>query len=270
MRSSRLALVRRFSLFVALLAVLASVHAVSAPRAAAGTEASAPRSPRKVEAARTLRVEHRLARGEAPTTLASARGDLLAFPPAGDAPAAPLAIVYLHGRDGLASRGCPVMKEGAAHLGWLVCPTGLLTDARGLSSWGDDLRAQEGAVEAAARAAAESGANGDRVIVGFSQGAYVAQDLLKTGRLRARALVLLGADVRLDPARLRDAGVARVAIGAGQRDPVFTQAQGEVTRLTSLGVDARFVDLGRVGHSYRGESPAALTDAIAWAGGAAR
>jgi hypothetical protein len=64
-----------------------------------------------------------------------------------------------------------------------------------------------------------------------------------------------------------DAGVARIALGAGSLDPAYPVVKADVARLAGEGIEARFVDLGRVGHTYVAEDPDVLSDAIAWAGG---
>jgi predicted esterase len=263
--SSRVA---RVALTVALTVVV--VFTLLARRASATTEHEAPRSPHALSATPRGLARHAAAtRATGPTTLRTDRGDVLAFGPSSRAPAVPAAVVYLHGRSGLAAKGCPWLREGATDLGWLVCPTGVRTDERGLSSWGADLFAQRDVIEDAFRAARLSGAASDRrVVVGFSQGSHVANDLVRCGLGRFTGLVLLGADLHASPERLRDAGVTRVVLGAGSGDPAYAPAKEEVARLAKLGVDARFVDLGAVGHTYAAANADALTDAIRWAGGA--
>lgn len=262
--SSRIA---RVALTVALTVLV--LVAVLTRRASATTERMAPRAPHTLAASHRDLTRHAAARASGPTTLRADRGDMLAFGPSAHAPAAPVAVVYLHGRRGLAAKGCPWLRDGATDLGWLVCPTGVETDEHGLSSWGADLFAQRDVIEDAFRAAVRSGAAADRrVAVGFSQGSHVANDLVRCGLGRFTGLVLLGADLHASPERLRAAGVRRVVLGAGSRDPAFAPAKEEAARLAGLGVDARFVDLGAVGHTYAAADEGALAEAIRWAGGA--
>jgi predicted esterase len=196
-------------------------------------------------------------------------GALLAYAPVKHGTAR--TVVYLHGVHGKAENGCPWMRAGAADVGWLVCPRGVRIDdgPTGTASWGSDLPVQGAVVAHALRAAEAAGASPEPgIAVGFSQGAYVALDLVKTRLGRFRGLVLLGAPSAHPSARrLIDAGVARIALGAGSLDPAYPIVQADVARLASEGIEARFVDLGRVGHTYVAEDPDALSDAIAWAGG---
>ena len=106
------------------------------------------------------------------------------------------------------------------------------------------------------------------VAVGFSQGGYVALDLVKTGLGKFRGLVLLAApEAHPSAQKLHDAGIRRVVLGAGSQDVAYAPLVQDVKRLQNEGMDARFVDLGAVGHTYAAENTDALREAITWAGG---
>ena len=95
-----------------------------------------------------------------------------------------------------------------------------------------------------------------------------ALDLLKASFASFRGLVLLGAELHPNVKTLRDAGVKRVALGAGRYDTIpYAALQEEAVRMENEGLEARFYDLGKVGHTYLASDPAVLRDAIAWAGG---
>ncbi len=200
--------------------------------------------------------------------VASANGDtMLAFPPAPRA-AAQATFVYLHGIHGRADKGCPTFRSGASELGWLVCPEALVEGPTGFYSWGGDSTAHARVLESSVALARANGASKEMpVVIGFSQGSFVIVDLLETSRARARAVVLLGADVHPSVARLRDAGVERVVLGSGAKDAPYRKLRAEVARLEAEGMPARFVDLGRVGHTYATEQPEELRAALLWAGG---
>lgn len=192
-------------------------------------------------------------------------GDLLAFAPLPSA-RAPATVVYLHGIHGRAKNGCPWMRAGATEVGWLVCPQANVKLPDGAASWGGTAREKAIVIDRAKAAAKAQGATDDVVLVGFSQGAYVAWDLVRAGETRAKALVLLAADVAPTAAELRAAGVSRIVLGAGNNDATFGALARAARRLEAEGFDVRLVDLGHVGHSYVGEDPSVLSDAIAWAG----
>lgn len=246
--------------------VLVLVSAYS--RASARVSAPSPvRSPRAVDHVGASReVTARGANHASPTTLTTEGETLMAYPPA--SPQRSLAVVYLHGAHGRADRGCPWIRSGAAELGWLVCPEGVESEPNGVASWGADVFAQRAVLERALRAASRAGASPEPgVAVGFSQGSYVAVDLIKSRLARFRGLVLLAAPMHPDASLLAAAGVRRVAYGAGKQDGAYAALASETARLASEGIETRFFDLGNVGHTYAAEDTASLHEAIAWAGG---
>ena len=65
--------------------------------------------------------------------------------------------------------------------------------------------------------------------------------------------------------KLHAAGIKRVVLAAGSRDQSHDALASDTKRLQSEGMDARFVDLGNIGHTYATEDNALLHDAIVWA-----
>jgi hypothetical protein len=199
-----------------------------------------------------------------PTTIGEG---VLAYPPRAGVTGVttPETVVYLHGIHGRAENGCPYFRDGARALGWLVCPEANAVEAPGFTWAGSprDVRAIVARAEQATGAADAS----PGVLVGFSQGAYVALDLVHVRLGSYRGLVLLGAAVAPSAADLRAAGVTRVVLGAGTRDGSYAPLLATAARLRREGVDVRFVSLGAVGHTYAAEDPATLTRAILFAGG---
>jgi pimeloyl-ACP methyl ester carboxylesterase len=203
-----------------------------------------------------------------PTTIEADGASMIAFPPRSkDAKA--ITVVYLHGIHGLPQNGCPWLREGASELGWLVCPAANSPLPNGTFSWGGPLADQHAVVARAERAAQSAGAdsNSANVLVGFSQGSYLAVDLVNHRLGNYRGLVLVAAEVEPSADVLRDAGVKRVALAAGQLDGSYAPLRRTAERLRRQGVDVRFVDLGKIGHTYQTTETAALASAIAWAGG---
>jgi pimeloyl-ACP methyl ester carboxylesterase len=232
--------------------------------AAAGTKEGTPKAARSFAPSKTaLEGETRGHHASSPTKI----GKHLAYaPPAAKTNAS--TVVYLHGAHGLAEKGCPWMRSGASEVGWLVCPEAIHADASGTWSWGADVAAQGVVVDDALASAHAAGASSEPgVAVGFSQGSYVAIDLVKTGRAKFRGLVLLGAEMHPSPERLRDAGVTRIVLAAGAQDGAYASMKEEAPKMNIDGLEVRFVDLGNVGHTYAAENTDALRSAIAWAGG---
>jgi predicted esterase len=188
-----------------------------------------------------------------------------------DASAPRPAVVYLNGRCGVTTNGCPHFREGAEPFGWLVCPPANVACPGGGASWGGspsdrrDLVAN--AVSDVARAfPGEVDASAPTVLVGFSQGAWIALDLARQTPSRYRGLLLIGADVEPRPADLRAAGVVRIALAAGAYDMAAAPMAQKAKALAAAGVDARWVSLGTVGHTYVADADhaGAITAALAW------
>lgn len=263
---SRLA---RKTVFVCLALVLSIVAVVGVVFTARASGSSATRVHSVASAERTtLDTTVRGKYPAAPMTIEADGAAMIAFPPrTKDAKA--ITVVYLHGIHGLPQNGCPWLREGASELGWLVCPAANSQLPNGTFSWGGPLADQHAVVARAERAAQSAGADpkSANVLVGFSQGSYLAVDLVNHHLGSYRGLVLVAAEVEPSAAVLREAGVTRIALAAGQLDGSYTHLRRTAERLRREGVDVRFVDLGAIGHTYQTTETAALASAIAWAGG---
>jgi predicted esterase len=203
-----------------------------------------------------------------PLVLHDDDGTILAFPPRAAAAKRPMTVVYLHGVHGRPENGCPWLRDGASELGWLVCPRANERLPNDTFSWSGSVAQQRAVVARAERAAVAEGADGDAdgVLVGFSQGAFVALDLTARRLGQVRGLVLIGADVSPSRAMLEASGVNRIVLAAGDLDASSAPMKRAAEHLRREGVDVRFVSLGRIGHSYATTEKEALRDAIVWAG----
>jgi predicted esterase len=259
---------------LALAALLLVGLAFAAPPAAA--HATPVRTRVTDPASRTTKDETVRAKLEtSPRALRESGATILAFPPAPastsatDAPSSrALTVVYLHGIHGLPANGCPWLRDGASELGWLVCPEANERLSNGTFSWGGTVASQREVVARAERAAQAQGADPSaaNLLVGFSQGAYVALDLVHAHLGRYRGLVLIGADVTPSRKLLEEGGIARIVLAAGDLDGAAAPMKRAADQLRREGVDVRFVSLGRIGHSYATPEKDALRDAIVWAG----
>ena len=179
-------------------------------------------------------------------------------------------IVYLHGICGSPDRGCDAFAADATRFGPFVCPEA--NSVCGSShSWAGTAFAKLDSVDRAmelvaerTRGALDVGRAG--LLVGFSQGAYAAQELVVARPGRFRALLLVGAEVKGDPKRFARAGVTRMVLAAGLYDGTHEQMRRAAPGFAGSGVEARFVDLGAVGHTYEpsAERAVALREAWEW------
>lgn len=245
------------------LVAAASLGSVFAGPASASTEATRPTARSVLTIGATLDASSRGMHTSAPRTLA---GDVLSFAPATPRPTT---VVYLHGAHGKAENGCPHFRSGASEVGWLLCPKGTALETEGRASWSLDAVVNARAVSRATAAAVNEGAAAEPgVAVGFSQGGYVTLDLVKSGQVRFKGLVLIAApEAHPSAAKLHERGVERVVLAAGRKDAAYAPLRKDAARLASEGMDVRFVDLGEVGHTYAAEDEGALHDAVVWAAG---
>lgn len=196
----------------------------------------------------------------APATPRAAR-PLIVVPP--QRPDASGVTLYLHGLCGFPHRGCAALRDAAGAQGWLLGPTAP-ADLPGCGpSWSAAPRLRDATLARALHHAPD--AQGSRVLVGFSQGAFTAVDLLRATPGRWTAVALVGAQVRVDARAIRRAGVRRVALAAGRYDQAARSMRATAEALRRDGVDARFVSLGEVGHTpaSRGVGPV-WRELLAW------
>lgn len=230
-------------LFVACLMFLALVALAGSPReaAAAPHESSTP-------------------------SAAPAKRTVLAFPPENRGGKQPV-FVYLHGIVGGPERGCAEFARAVPTYGWLVCPHANVREGERYS-WGGSIAEQWAVVRDATSQVAqepEVDPSAPIVLLGFSQGAYLAAQLVATYPSAIRAVVFVGANVRPNKATLEQSGVKKVAFAAGQYDETFGYMAESARQLERAGYRAQFRSLGKVGHTYVGDAEGAAMDSlISW------
>jgi predicted esterase len=243
--------------------IMARVHAVAALVCVAAMTVLVRAHAGKTESG--AKTDARVVTGEGATAIAYAPLDTSAPKPA---------VVYLHGVCGRAANGCPYFRPGSEPFGWLVCPQANAPCPGGGASWGGSTDARGAVVDAAVDAVARAhpgavDAGAPSVLVGFSQGAWTAVELLRKKRGNYTGVLLIGAPVAPAPDELRAAGVTRVVLAAGRYDAAFGPMLERARRLADAGFAARFVSLGHVGHTYAAEDPSVLTESLAWLEGRA-
>jgi predicted esterase len=176
--------------------------------------------------------------------------------------------VYLHGMWASPEDSCGFFAHAAAPFGFLVCP-------RGNAPLGDGRMWKGGYATAApqVRAALEAtgrqwegkldGARGG-TMMGYSNGAYFAAEIAASEPGKWTGLVLLSMRLELDVARLRAAGVRRVAFGSGDRDEARDAMKTLAERMNAAGLPSRYISLGPGGHELTTDMNGPLCDAVAW------
>lgn len=184
----------------------------------------------------------------------------------GDARKTP--IVLLHGICGEPKNSCAAFAPFAGSD--LVCARGDMECPAGGAMWSGGAGAI-GRIDRAIAEASDSGVRFDpsapRVLVGFSQGAYVALRAARAAPGKYPRVMLIGAFVSPSRADLEAAGITRLALAAGDLDGASRTMRETTQKLVAEGFDARFVSLGRVGHTYVPDDAQKLATAVDWTTG---
>lgn len=198
--------------------------------------------------------------------LAVAKGEpAMAHAPLNGAVRAPV-VVFLHGMCATPAWECPVFR-GAAREAWLLCPAGPAACAGGGRMWVGSDGALERGLGQALDALRANGSDVDApraAIIGYSLGAPAALRLASATRGRFRRLMIVNASVTPSAKQLERAGIERIALVAGARDRTAAALKTAASRLERAGVDARFFDLGPVGHYFDASSAERLEPSLAW------
>jgi predicted esterase len=192
---------------------------------------------------------------------------IMAVPPQNRGGKQPV-FVYLHGIKGDPSSGCVEFARSVNSYGWLVCPQGNVRNPGRTYSWGGTLEAQWHTVQeavAAVKGEPEVDADAKVVLLGFSQGGYLAANLIRGYPHKIGAAVIIGANVRFTKDELVKAGVGKVGFAAGRGDGTFAYMQESARKLEVESFASQFHNLGKVGHTYVGANAASRIDAlISW------
>ena len=177
--------------------------------------------------------------------------------------------VLLHGMCGDAARACSHFAEQVTQTSNLVCPRASARCQGGGASWPDKgvAEAVEAAVMRAKSALPEVDETHGRTLIGYSMGAFRAVNIAQASAGWYPRVMLIGAKVSLDQARLTQNGTERVLLCAGGWDMMHDPMQREAERVRRAGFQARFLDLGPVGHAFTPSFAEYLPQALSWLSG---
>lgn len=181
-------------------------------------------------------------------------------------------VTMLHGMCSAGEHVCPNVSDALADGDYLVCPSGngrCGGDADWVGDPGERAAFVTERLDRVAERVAEPVTRERSVLMGFSRGAFAARDVVYASEGRFTALVLIGAAIVPDPAKLKRSGVERVVLASGDHDGARATMLRARTVLCAKGIPARFVSLGPVWHALPADSGARLRDALAWAKGEA-
>lgn len=178
------------------------------------------------------------------------------YPPKGSGPRP--VLMYLHGRGANPQEDCRKWAKVGTSFGWVVCPQGGEDRGGGSRAWANSADSGQhitDAVLAALRAKYKGRVRArNHILVGFSEGAFIAQQVgLRDPQKWSRWLILAASDrywvgdvkTELSHARTK---LRRVYLLTGEQDGVVenTQRTGELLRQARVNVKVHIVP--KMGH----------------------
>lgn len=191
-------------------------------------------------------------------------GRAIVYPPL-HAGRQPLAVM-LHGMCDVPDNECPWLAPAVTPHAWLVCPRASLPCRGGGAMWSVSRRKRtvESAVEQLVAARPGQVDTTHATLMGFSQGAYSAFSIARSDPGQWSRLLLIAAKVHPNVWRLRHDGVKRMLLAAGDYDMTHGPMWSTARRLSRDGFPARFMSLGKVGHTFPSDMTKRMTKAMAW------
>jgi predicted esterase len=178
-------------------------------------------------------------------------------------------IVFLHGMCDTPENECAYLHVAATGFGDLVCPRANGRCSNGNAIWQGSFAQRRAPVDAALVALEErrgplAKPTGPTVLIGFSQGAYEAVNLVTHEEGPYTHLVLIGANVEPDARTLQRHGIRAVILASGDFDGAMPTMKRSASALARAGMRAKFESLGKVGHSFAQNMREWTEQALAW------
>ncbi len=166
-------------------------------------------------------------------------------------------LMYLHGRGGHPAEDCRKWARVGTQFGWVVCPSGPADNGNGGRMWGGAGDAQR-VIDAAVTALREKYKGRvqlrDNVLIGFSEGAFVAMNVGLKDQKRWTRWLILGASDQYWGGEVEEAletphrKVHRVYLLTGEQDGVAENTQRVATMLKKLKVPVKVSLVPGMGH----------------------
>jgi predicted esterase len=174
--------------------------------------------------------------------------------------------VFLHGMCDTPENECPYFEAAVTRHGWLICPRATVPCTGGGTAFGSTGRAEliESAVQRLRERYPDRVEDGNRTLIGFSLGGWVAADVLQRGDRRYTHALVIAAKAPFDSRRLRDSGVLRLLLAAGDYDASSKTMARTAEQLSRRGVTASFSTFGKVGHRFAVDMDVWLDSALDW------
>jgi predicted esterase len=157
-------------------------------------------------------------------------------------------VMYLHGRGGNAFEDCRKWARVARQFGWIVCPQGPTAADSGGRTWNNDAETARHIIDATVDALREKYKGRVRgrgnILIGFSEGAFIAQQVGLRDPVRWNRWLILAANDQYwfgDAPHLLEqnrAKIRRVYLFTGENDQVAenTKRAGELLKTARIAV----------------------------------
>jgi predicted esterase len=176
-------------------------------------------------------------------------------------------ITFLHGNGERPEGGCAALREVLKSAGWTHCPRGNLPFGAGFT-WGADTKSMVDRLTFAEASRASKPEDAalpkQRLLLAFSQGGYVAPRIVTARPGWYSSILVIAATATYSKASLEALGVRRIGFAAGRWDSTYETMKKNASDLARAGFEARFYDLGPVGHTYLPKNPAELVPIVTW------
>lgn len=167
-------------------------------------------------------------------------------------------VLYLHGRGGNAFEDCRKWARVARQFGWVVCPQGPSATESGGRTWNNDAETAKKIIDATVVALqgkypGRVRSRGD-VLIGFSEGAFVAQQLGMRDPAHWSRWLILAANDRYwfgDAAQLLEQNrskIRRVYLFTGEDDQVAENTRRAAEMLKEARIHVRVKIVPGLGH----------------------
>ncbi len=162
-------------------------------------------------------------------------------------------VLYVHGRGGNAFEDCRKWARVARQFGWIVCPQGPTTADNGGRTWNNDAESAKRIIDATVDALREKYPGRIRqrgnILIGFSEGAFIAQQVGLRDPVRWNRWLILAANDQYwfgDAPQLLEQNrskIRRVYLFTGENDQVAenTKRAGELLKTARIPVRVKIV-----------------------------
>lgn len=174
----------------------------------------------------------------------------------------PRRLVFLHGMCGHGLGYAQAFAHSAAKHGTLIAPQADVSCGGGLSKWSNDVASLDARITRAFRALGDADPEAEVTVIGMSQGATRAAQLVKYEPSRYTRLISIAAPTALKPGELRTLHSAVMMAGERDRQDLMRES---ARALAKTRVAVTFMRIPKAAHGDLGLTPEqTMAEALDW------